>query len=915
MNAASISAHLSPWHAEPLLGREAELRQIQRLIALAQAGARQLLCIEGQPGIGKSRLAAEIGREWTIRGGVSYVGNCRSSDQQIPYQGWREILAAIFELDPSLASPQQLAHLTKTLPRLIPPSGQPHYWRDRLPLLADVLGLDAPDNGFTGHLSGELRRDNTFALVEQILRDQLLRRPLLILLEDAHWADELSLPLVVYLAEQLRDAPLLFVLAQRPPQTENVQELMAIKNLSYARTIYLEPLSVQASRHFLEILLDQPFLSPELEELLLSRGQGNPFFLQEMAGVVSAMLSNRQLELSFELPERVDLPGSIQEVIKARVDNLSEIEKLTLKIASVIGDSFQFGLLSQAHPLRQGRSLLSVHLDKLAAEKLIRLEKGQPPAGYVFQHRITQEAVYESLRLSQRRHLHATVGLALERLAPDDVERLAFHYGRSDHWPKALLYLKLAAQKAQREYANHAALNYYSQILTYLEKQAAEQSGRTVSTEYWDMLLERAKLYHLIGWRDEEAEDLGTLGLIAEALDDDHRRALAAKQWAYFYETIGDFYSALELVERAGNLAKKMGDDRVLSEAYNQWGKLLYLRGLYDTAYDYLGWAAAIAQHFQDKALQANSLGNLGIVVHYQAEYEVALHFFQEAVDLWRELGDQPNLGAGLCNLGRVYYDQGQYAEAQHCFEQSLALHRAVGNRAGQALSQHHLAKLYRSLGHYIQAQTLFEEALVFYQSAGDSQREAHTLYNLGFLYNRLGDYETALAMLEKALVILREIDMPWTLIKAMTYYGWTLHLNHQRQKARQAIIEALKIAREHQREVAMMEGAALLGQVALTLNDLSLAEACARHALKFIDQHDTQGIEHPAMVYLSCYRIWQAAEKFERARMALAKGQVYVTAQADRINDPQLRQSYLKEIPENREILALSHSRPGYYP
>jgi class 3 adenylate cyclase/tetratricopeptide (TPR) repeat protein len=893
-----------------LIGRKAELEQIRRMTARTQAGKLQLLFIEGEPGLGKSRLAAEMVREWLMEGGVGYGSKCISYGRQIPYQAWREVLIAIFSLNPAQPPAQQLAQLQHGITDMPAPPEQPDYWLDRLPLLADVLGLDAPENDITQHLSGELRRNNTFALIEAILRHQVDRRPLLILLEDIHWADELSLALAAFIAKKLAESPLLLALVHRPMSEVELNSLANASVLPYAHTIQLEPLSAQESLHLVKIIWGEQPLPANVERLILSRGQGNPFFLHEITNTLLERVGPGQLQ-TFQLPETLDLPDTVQDVILSRVDRLTEAEKLTLKIASVIGASFQRSLLSKVHPMHDAGFVLPAQLDTLASKKLLRLEIPAPKWEYVFHNIMAQEVVYEGLLLAQRRQLHGTVGIALEDLSPDAVERLAFHYTRSDNWEKAIHYLKMAGQKAQREYANHAAIRYFTEILACLANRAAEENGTIITADYWDILMERARLYNLIGWRDETVEDLGTLGIMAEALDHDRRRALAAKQWANFYETCSDYDSGLELLERTVTLAQEAGDEKLLGEAYNHWGKLLYLRGQYEIAHAYLQRALRIAQNHQDKTAQADCLNNLGIVAHYQADYDVARYFFQEAMDLWDKMGDQIGLGSGLRNIGQLYYDTGQYAEAQAAYQRSLSLHRTIGDRAGEALTQHKMGQIQRSLGDYETARTLFEEGLVFYQSIGDHHRVAHCLYHLGFLHCRLAEYETALTLLDEAIAILREMNDPWALAKAMTYYGWTLMNQNRLSEARQIITETLKIERESQQEIALMEDMALLGRIALQQGDISLAETCTRHVLSFIERQGSQGIEHPALVYLTCYQTFAAGGESEQAERVLAQGRAYISAQADQIDDPALREKYLSNIPEISELQPLANEFP----
>ena len=893
-------------HEEPLVGRNVELEKTQNIATKVKNGSLQVVFIEGELGLGKSRLTSEMTRQWMVDGGVGYGGKCISYDRQIPYRVWREIIAAIYGLTPNLSPQRQLVRLATGIADLEDPPDQPDYWADRLPLLADVMGLEALDNDFTRTISGQLRRNNTFALIEAILRRETERRPLLILLEDIHWADELSLSLAAYLAEKMLGSPLLLVLVHRPMTKRDLGALADVKKLPHVHTVDLAPLSSAESLELVQPLFGGGQIPEAIKEILLSRGQGNPFFLQEIGNTLLNVVKAER-ENPMGLLGNLNLPDTLQDVVVTHIDRLAETEKLTLKVASVIGTRFQRSLLSNVHPVSHTGLALSSQLDTLENEKLIRLEVPAPKWEYNFYNVMVQEVVYEGLLLAQRRQLHGAVGHVLEKLVPDEVEQLAFHFSRSGNGQKALPYLKTAAEKAQREYANQAAIEYYSELLQYLSQPATpESTGNIISTEYWDILLRRARLYNLIGQRDREIEDLGTLGLIAEALDDHYRRALAAKQWALQYETSGDYESSLELIERSVQLAEEAGAEKLVGEGYNQWGNLLYQRREYETAYDYLQKALLIAQKHNDKGAQADCLNSLGIVAHYQSDYDVALYFFQETIDLRRAMGGQVGLGNSLTHLGQVYYDLGQYSAAQQCYNESLALHRTIGDRAGEALAQLYLGQVYRSLGDYDTAHRLLEQSVAAHQSMGDRRHEAYGFFHLGLLYARQSQYDEAVTYLDVALLILGELDDPWALGKALSYYGWILFDKGELEEAKLYFEKALKLARETQQNAARTENIAHLGRVALAQNDMSFVDAYARHIAAFLEAYGTKGIEHLALLYLSYYSILATNQDAEQAKLALAEGQQYLSERVEQIDNLGLQQSYLEGIPENRELQEL---------
>ncbi|MDM8530612.1 tetratricopeptide repeat protein [Anaerolineales bacterium HSG25] len=900
-----------------LIGRDNELKTIHKISEKAKTGQLQILFIEGELGVGKSRLATELIRDWVISGGVGYGSKCVSYGRQVPYQAWREVLGAIHGLTASLTPDRQLDRLATGVDDLEDPPDEPNYWRKRLPLLAEVLSVDAPENNFTREISGQLRRNNTFSLIETILRRQAEKHPLLILLEDVHWADELSLSLIEHLSTTLTDTPLILILVHRPMVEKPWPKMQYLRDLPYTDTIFLEPLSLEMSRQLLTLLLNNQEFSAKTMDLLLSRTQGNPFFLQEIAQAVLDSQEENAASKNGDEKNKDDkqefdsfnLPNTIQDVILSRIDRLpEEAAKVTLKVASVIGARFPRSLLFDIHPMKQSRYDIVAQLEKLEEEKLIHLEAPAPKWEYVFHNVVTQEVVYEGLLLAQRRQLHTEVARSLETSNSDAVEQLAFHYNHSLEIDRAIKYLKLAAQKARREYANQVTIDYYSQILNCFSRPdpVTGKPKGIVSTGYWDVLMERAKLYNLMGDRHQETEDLGTLGVLAEALNDDRRRALCARQWAYLYGTYGNYDSGIELIERSVQLAQEVGDERLVGEGYNYWGRLLYLRLEYETAQKYLQNALMIAQVQDDKNVQSECLNSLGTVAHYQTDFEVAIYFFEEAINIRRGGDNQVGLADSINNLGGVFFHMGRYVEAINQFNEALALNKTIGDRGNEAYTLHHLGQVYRNLGDYDKASHLLEKALTIHQAVGDRRGEARSLYHLGLLHNRLGHYSTALVFLEEALIILREVNDPWALGDVLAYYGWALFHTEAFTKAEDCLVEALQVERELQQQAAAIEVKAHLGRIALAQQDMMLAEAYAEEIVTYLDDHGVQGIEHPPLVYLSCYRILQYGNRQEEAQSMLQQGHKYILTQLKYIKDEALQTCYRENVPEHKDIMAL---------
>ena len=913
---------LSHYYAstEALVGRKAELELIRRMSARTREGKLQILLIEGELGSGKSRLLAETVREWMAYVGPAYGGTCTGYGRQIRYQSWQQILSSIYGLSPDLSADLQQSRLQKAVAQLGESPEEQSTWLARLPLLKEITGVDIPENDFTHGLNGELRRNNIFALVERLLRHQTDNQPMLIVLEDVHWADELSLDLTAYLTQIMTDVPLFLVLSYRTIGREkNLEALETIRHHPASKTIQLDPLSEEESRTLINIFLEGKQLPTEKMDLLLTHGQGNPFYLQEITrAILNAPLE--QPVLKSGQSEGLHLPSTVHNAILTRVDRLSDQEKLTLRVASVIGSTFNRTLLSDVHPVIKTAETIFTQLNGLVAENLVRLEMGEPNWEYAFRNYITHEVVYEGLLLSQRRQLHTRVGQALEQSASDKIDRLAYHYRQSDKPQKAIYYLKKAAEVARREYANQTAIDYLTETLTLLGQVPAKSSNtqkqnhqptqaNLFTAEYWDTVLERARLYSLVGRRNEEAEDLGTLGLLAEVLQDPKRRILAANQWASFYESMGDYASALEMIERGVKLTETLGDEQLKGEEYSYWGKLLFLSGNYNSANLYIDQALEIAQKHANHPAQADCLHNLGSIFYYQADFETAQKYFQEAVALWQTLSDHVRLGIGLCDLGRTDFKLGHYMTAHQWFSEALDLQRRIGDWRNEALTQYYAGQLERNLGNYEAAETMLTAALTMNQTNGNRHSEAETLSHLGFLHGRLGKHQKAMKEIEEAVEIIRELDDPWALSTALFYLGWIQIETGDIRLAQITLQEVLRLERDFKPGTAsarIMEALSLLGRAALARDDLSLANTCAQHALKFIKEQSISNVEYPARVYLTTYEILQTSGKKDQATNLLKQAQKFIMTQANQIHDQRLRQQFLNNIPEHQQLLII---------
>ncbi len=395
-----------PVYRLPMIGRQEELAMVNEKLNLALQGKGQVIGITAEAGMGKSRLVAEIIRLARKRGFVGYGGACQSSGTNTAYLVWQPIWQAFFDLDPEMPQRRQMRLLEGELEDRVP--GRVEL----LPLLGLVLDLALPENEFTRALDPRDRKSALEALLEDYLKSAAQENPLLIVLEDVHWIDPLSHDLLETLARVCENLPVCFILAYRPPDITRLQA-QRLEKLPHFSSVELKDLTVSDAEQLIRAKLAQLFpertgtLPQALADELTSKSQGNPFFIEELLNY----LHDRGLDpYDAGSLKELELPASLQTLILSRIDQLTEPQKVTLKVASIIGRLFPFAWLHGFYPLLGEENIVKDHLNELSKLDLTPLDTPDPELAYLFKHIVTQEVAYDSLSYATRAQLARAPG-------------------------------------------------------------------------------------------------------------------------------------------------------------------------------------------------------------------------------------------------------------------------------------------------------------------------------------------------------------------------------------------------------------------------------------------------------------------------------------------------------------------------
>jgi ABC-type transport system substrate-binding protein len=457
-----------------LVGREQQLAEARSLWSRAMGGQGQVLLVGGEAGIGKTRLARELVTQVQVLGGRAYVGACYA-ESGAPYAPFSQIL--VRALEPGSEGGLEV----------------PDFVVADLLTLAPTLRLDYPDIQPEPPLDDpQAERQRLFENMTICIAALSSWAPLLLILEDVHWADSGTLHLLRHLARHTRHRRVMIVVTHRevgPDQAQVLHEtILDLNRERLAMRLKLPRLDREQTELMLTLLFAEE-ITPEFLDGIYRETEGNPFFIEE---VCRALVDGGKLYYEdgrwHRPPSMAELgiPQTVRVAIQARVGVLPAEPQHTLRLAAVLGREFDFETLALASDAAQnsgqgqGEETLLDALERAERAQLIESLSAEGGGTFAFVHALIPTTLVESLRTVERRRLHRAAAAALEARRPDDYEALARHYQQAGEEESAADYLLRAGDRARALYAHQEAIAHYRQALDLLEKAGdLEQVART----------------------------------------------------------------------------------------------------------------------------------------------------------------------------------------------------------------------------------------------------------------------------------------------------------------------------------------------------------------------------------------------------------------------------------------------------
>lgn len=550
-----------PPHEAPLIGRESELARLRQALEAASKGRGQFLVVVGEAGIGKSRLLGEVATKAFQQGSRVLVGRCYESEGILPFGPWVDALrsggvATDAEFLEGLG-PVWRGELGRLLPELAPPGPQP------------------------SRPTEDYRR--LFEAVAQLVRQLASKEPLVLILEDLHWADEISLRLLAFLGRRLQIWPVLLVgtvqeeeLASAPVLRHLLQDLEREQRLlCLALPRLLREETTALVRALARVGRDDAAVE-RVAGQVWAASHGNPFLVVETMGALQEGTTPEALR---NLP----VPQRVQDVILRRLERLSPRSEPLLAVAAVIGREFDFALLERASGL--GGRETAEGLEELVRRRVLH-GVGER---FHFAHDRIREVAYSQLLPPRRKLLHGEVAKALEALYAKNLEphyaALALHYREGEVWDKALTLLRRAGLQADARSAHREAAACFEQALIAIahlpETRETIEQAIDLRFDLRNSLVPLTEFDRMLG-------HLRAADTLARTLGDPGRLGRLSVYWASYFWLMGDYDWAIESCHRALALAAEIGDStsEIGSNAY--LGSIHHTRGDYWRAIDVL---------------------------------------------------------------------------------------------------------------------------------------------------------------------------------------------------------------------------------------------------------------------------------------------------------------------------------------
>jgi tetratricopeptide (TPR) repeat protein/predicted Ser/Thr protein kinase len=890
---------------DPVFGRDDELRRLGEMLRSASSGSGRVVMVAGEPGIGKTALTR------------SFVYAARQANAElllargacVEYYGTGEAYLPFLDALGSLLQSPNRDRTISLLRRHAP------TWCLQFPAVFSSGAMEQILHEATGATKDRMLRELGDALATLAAES-----PVLLVLEDFHWADPASVDMLRHLAERAHNQRLLIVATVRPEDAEHNNPAlkncyMEMKARGVCEEIGLRTLGARDVAAYLDAHFAPNEFAPELAEVIHRKSEGHPLFVTGVIQILAERGDIARANGAWKLRPRLeqielDVPASVRSMIEKKIGLLSDEQRQTLLYASTEGEEFSSTVL--AGLLEIDELDLEERLDKIAkVHRLIYVDgdrefpDGSVATIYRFSHALYQYFLYDQLLPKRRILLHKRTAETLERIYSGQHARaasqLATHFERGRDFAKAVEYLLEAGDAALSRYANTEAVAYFSHGLKLVDKLSdAQRTAQSVA-----LLQKRAVARTALGLLNEAGADYHEIRHLCRKAGDLEGECRALIGICMVAQSARDVDSMERFNPEARALAEKAGNPALVAEASNAWAMYQAVIGHLAEAHTHFNRAVTISRTLNHRPALVIGLTFHGIVTFWKSDYAAAEEMQTEAARLAAEARDGFALPLALYYLGLTRANRGRFSDAMSVMQEGLDMARRNNNALALSRIPNGIGWVWRELGNLRKAIEFNEGNVEITQRTRVAEAEANALINLVYDYLEAGQPTKAAGALERIYPLYeREKWNRWRFydIRHRAAHAEYLlgqgRLDQAEEQARQAV------ANSEQNQVAkyVCVGRRLLADIATARGDLNAAEEELRRSLEPFAEHPAPLIEWRH--HLAFARLLAGRNRPAAAREAFSRAEALVRELAGSISDPAQREGFLK-MEAVREVIA----------
>ncbi|HLE27209.1 MAG TPA: AAA family ATPase [Anaerolineales bacterium] len=924
----------------PLVGREAEMEQLRAWWSRAARGRGGVVLLGGEAGVGKTRLASELKWLAETQGARTLIAGTTFAEP-LPYQAVAEAFRSALPLFAALQlDPIWLAAVARLIPDLDSHLAQKSRALPALPPLD-------PDR----------ERQRLFEALARCLEGLAHPRPVLLILEDLHWAGLATMALIEFLARRVSHQSVLILITYREEEAPRAHPLRDLRRrLQREGLVSHLTLGRLSAPAITELVAHASGLGSGAEALasrLYAESEGNPFFLGELmrdwleAGQDTAEPGGQPLHVA-AAAVRGDTPappGGVQAVIAGRLARLTPQAQSLAEVAAVVGPAFDVELVREVSGWDESQTLDA--LEELLDRQLVREAGGRSRSDYTFAHHLIQAAIYAETPKASRARRHRRVAQVMEELYPDRQDELcgylAIHFDRGGIAAPAADYYLRAARSSLAVYADDEALAHLSRTLEL----ASDAHARL----RFDALALREPIYHRRGLRQEQRADLEQLDQLAHTLADEHLICESLRRQIIFQRTLGEREAETALIAALKARAAASGDRRWQAEALQTEAVGLALLSQFDHArvvaqqalaahqslddthgqlecvcllaevaarqmrldevQSFLAQANALSESLADLSLQARALKAAYVAAHEQNKFPIGLDVARQLLDLCQTIGDREGEADAYSYLGTASMNLFHVQESRDYFAKAEALFEALGIRQGQAAVLINSGVSAIRLGHHAEGIELCRKAEAIFEFLKEPRGQMLCALNISAAAFGLGDYALAKEVATRNLELAQAIKVPTSEAFAFANLGRAERELGEFDQAIEHMKAGLEIRRRLNETDLHCTNMSDLVIAYLRVGNLEAARQAAEEMLTLYDVC-AERLREPQRPLWAAAQAYRALGDEARAAELLAQAHTSLQAKAAAIPDPESQVAF-RQIPYNREMLA-AHER-GEWP